>query len=241
MIQYYSCREMSKPVVFVIGATGNVGTATVTSLSAKYADKIDIRAGVRSLERASTLKAIPNVTVVRATMGDSNLVDVLTGISTLLIVTPTTENRVELATKTAEYAKQAGVKHIAVVSLLMVAFPDKIFGRQLSQLEENISKLGVPYTIVRPSFFMENYLLFFRKSIAEQAAIYFPVDPERPYMPLAAEDIGKFFAAILVNPEKHVNKTYIFMVTVTRIMISQRYSQKPWEEKLNMSECHTKL
>ena len=92
---------MSKAVIFVIGATGKVGTATVTSLSAKYADKIDIRAGVHNLEKAEKLKAVPNVTVVHATIGVSNLVGILTGVSTLYIVTPGMENRVELVIKTA--------------------------------------------------------------------------------------------------------------------------------------------
>ncbi len=137
---------MSKPVVFVIGASGNVGTATLTSLSAKYADKVEIRAGVRNPEKAEKLKGIPNVAVVQATMGDSNLVGVFAGVNTLYIVTPATGNRIELVTKTTESAKEAGVKHIAVVSLPIAGTTDTLFGRQYSEIEEKVSKLGVPYT-----------------------------------------------------------------------------------------------
>lgn len=194
---------MSKAVIFVIGATGKVGTATVTSLSAKYADKIDIRAGVHNLEKAEKLKAVPNVTVVHATIGVSNLVGILTGVSTLYIVTPGMENRVELVIKTAEYAKQACVKHIVLVSLPIAELPETVFGCQLSEVEDKVSKLGVPYTFIRPNFFMENYHLYFKTPIMEQATIYFPVDPrpDTQFMPIAVEDIGKTSAVILANPE----------------------------------------
>ena len=47
---------MAKPVVFVIGASGNVGSATVRVLSAKYSDKVEIRAGVRNPDKADKLK-----------------------------------------------------------------------------------------------------------------------------------------------------------------------------------------
>ena len=47
---------MGKPVVFVIGASGDVGSATVQALSAKYSDKVEIRAGVRNPDKADKLK-----------------------------------------------------------------------------------------------------------------------------------------------------------------------------------------
>ena len=47
---------MAKPVVFVIGASGNIGSATVQALSAKYSDKVEIRAGVRNPDKADKLK-----------------------------------------------------------------------------------------------------------------------------------------------------------------------------------------
>ena len=49
--------QMAKPVAFVIGASGNVGSATVQVLSSKYADKVEIRAGVRNPDIADKLKS----------------------------------------------------------------------------------------------------------------------------------------------------------------------------------------
>ena len=87
------CYNMSKQVIFVIGATWPIGSATVQALSAKHAGKVDIRAGVRNPDKADQLKALPGVTVVQATMGDTdNLVGTLKGVDALFIVTPGVEN-----------------------------------------------------------------------------------------------------------------------------------------------------
>ena len=86
--------------------------------------------------------------MVRATMGDGELVQVLSGVHTLFITTPATENRVELATSTAELAKKAGVKHIAVVSVNTADFTGSIIADQFNAIEGKISSLGVPYTRV---------------------------------------------------------------------------------------------
>ena len=198
---------MSKPVVFVIGASGYVGTYTVSNLSAKYADKVEIRAGVRNPEKADKLKALPNVTVVKATQGDSNLVDVFAGVSTLYIITPGPENRAQLAISTAESAKQAGVKHIAVVSVTTADLTtDFIIGSQFAEIESAVAKLGVPYTFVRLPYFMENYFRL-KDSIVGQGVIYSPADPDKPYQTVSTEDAGKASAEILAHPEKYVNKT----------------------------------
>ena len=199
---------MTKPVVLVIGATGNIGTATVAALAAKYADKVEIRAGVRNPDKANKLKAIAGVSVVQATMGDKDqLSKSLAGVNTLYIVTPGVENRAELAIATATAAKSAGVKHIAAVSVLTAELTDTIFGCQFNKIEKEISALGVPYTFLRLPLFVENFWGF-KDGIVGQNSMFGPVDGEKNYTPVVVEDAGKAAAAILTNPEKHANKTY---------------------------------
>ena len=202
---------MSKPVVFVIGASGLIGTYTLVNLSSKYADKVEIRAGVRNPEKADKLKAIPNVTVVKAAQGDSSLVDVLSGVSTLFIVAPNIGNRAQVAISTAESAKQAGVKHIVVVSALIAALPDTIIGGQFAEIESAIAKLGVPFTVVRLAPFKENYFIA-SGTIKAQGTIDNPLDADTPFKTVASEDAGKALAAVLANPEKHVGKT-LFIIS----------------------------
>ena len=200
---------MEKPIVFVIGATGSVGSATVTALSSKYADKLDIRAGVRNLDKADKLKALAGVTVVQAEMGTKEkLVETFKGVDVLYIVTPGAENRAQLTIATAEAGMTAGVKHLVVVSIPPAdERSDIIFGRQFGEIEKDIKKLGVPYTILRLPMFMENHLQLVG-TIKGQSSIFLPIDPTNVIAAVAASDAGKFAAAILLNPSKHVNMVY---------------------------------
>ena len=47
-----------KPVVMVLGASGNIGAAALRALTSQYADKFDIRAGVRNPDKADSIKDI---------------------------------------------------------------------------------------------------------------------------------------------------------------------------------------
>ena len=199
---------MAKPVVFVIGASGNIGLATLQVLSSKYADKVEIRAGVRDPEKADKVKNIAGVNVVKATQGDKGeLANAFAGVASLYIVVPGVENRAELSIRTAEAAKDSGVKHLVVVSVLTAEHTDTVFGKQFTEIEGAIKKLGVPYTFLRLPLFVENYFGF-KESIQKMSSIITSVDPTKPYTPVVVGDAGKAAAAILVEPSKHVNKTY---------------------------------
>ena len=199
---------MVKPVVLVIGATGNIGSATLTALASKHADKLDIRAGVRNPEKADKLKGLAGVTVVQAEMGDNEkLVETFKRVDTLFIVTPGTENRAALTIATAKAAKSAGVKHLAVVSVATAELTDTVFGRQLAEIEEAIKKLGIAYTFLRLPLFIENYFGF-KATIQGQSSLFAPVDPTKLYTPVAVGDAGKVAAAVLADPSKHINKIY---------------------------------
>jgi len=197
---------MSKPVVFVMGASGNIGSATVSALSSRYSDAVEIRAGVRNPEKADNLKTLQNVKIVKATMGNPDLVSTLKGVDTLYIVTPGAEERAHLTIATAESAKKAGVKHIAVVSVFTASFTDTVFGEQLSEVEARVSKLIVPYTFIRLPLFVDN-LYGFKDSISSQGAVFYFLDPEKKFPQVTVEDAGKASAAVLVDPKKYANKT----------------------------------
>ena len=145
---------------------------------------------------------------MKAEMGNKDeLISTLKGVDALFIVTPGTLERATLTIKTAEAAKAAGVKFLAVVSAATAELTDTVFGKQLSEIEGNVSKLGVPYTFIRLPLFVENYWAF-KDGIVGQSTIYSPVDPTKPFTPVVVEDAGKAAAAILANPQTHAGKTY---------------------------------
>ena len=147
-------------------------------------------------------------------MGDEKkLGETLKGVHALYIVTPTTENRAQLTIATARAAKEAGVKHILVVGGASAEMKDTIIGQQLFEIESAVSQLGVPYTILHLSLFVDNYFAF-KDSIKGQGAIYCPVDGTKPFPAVVVADAGKAGAAILVDPTKHANKTYTIISNV---------------------------
>ena len=141
-------------------------------------------------------------------MGDKeNLKVILKGVDALYIVTPSTKNRAQLVNDTAEAAKDAGVKHLLVVSVTTARLTDTIFGGQFNQIENYIEQLGVPYTFLRLPYFLEN-LWGFKSTILDQGTIFCPADPDKPLSSIAMEDAGVAAAVILADPAKHAGKTY---------------------------------
>jgi hypothetical protein len=67
-------------------------------------------------------------------------------------------------------AKRAGVRHIVLISAFGVNHNEEA---PLRIVEHLVIDSGVPYTILRPNFFMENFTDgFLKTSIREQNAIY---------------------------------------------------------------------
>ena len=52
--------------MFVIGASGKVGSATVQVLPSNYTDEVEIHAGVHNPDKAEKLKESSNVSIVQA-------------------------------------------------------------------------------------------------------------------------------------------------------------------------------
>ena len=228
---------MSKPVVFVIGASGNVGAATVKALAAKYVSRVEIRAGVRNPDKAEALKSLSGVSVVRAEMGTAELETTLKGVDSLFIVTPGVENRAELASATAVSAKKAGVKHLVVISGdHSEKAQARLFTQHFAEIEANVKAMGVPYTFFCLCLFMENYFGF-KESIKDAGTIASSVDPTKPFDVVAVADIGKAAAVVLVDPSNHVNKTYN--------IISDRHSYgeltAAFEEALGKKVTYTRI
>ena len=200
---------MAKPVVFVIGASGSIGSATVSALAAKYADKVEIRAGVRNPDKAPESIKAPGVTIVQAVMGEKEkLKEIFKGVDALFIVTPGAEDRAPLTIKTAEAAKEAGVKFILVVSVpTAVALPDSILGKQFNEIESKLSSLDIPNSIIRLPFFFENNWAN-KSTIVSQSVFYGPMSPDKLFASVAVEDAGHAAAAILVDYSKHNGLAY---------------------------------
>ena len=237
---------MSKPTVFVLGCSGSIGSATVRALSRKYSDTLNVLAGTRDTasEKVASLRSLPGVTILHADMNNKEaLRDLLTGVTSLFIVTPT--NGFRLAIGAAEVAKASGVKHILTVSVLTVELTDTIYGKQYGELESSVKLLQIPYTFIRLPPFVDNYWAY-KRPIQQNSSFSTPGDPTKPFSAVVVEDAGKAAAAIMAEPEKHYGKTYKLIsnrhtLNELAAAFSQALGKNVKYERISYNDCRRRL
>ncbi len=197
---------MIKETILVTGANGTVGRELIKQLS--ILDGVRVRAGVHSIIKGENLKRLPDVEVVEMEFTNpDSLHAAFTHADRVFLVTPFTENQVEMAKKLVDEAKKAGVKHLVRLSVLGAADEQGIqLAKWHREVEEYIIQSGIPYTFLRPSSFMQNFVAYNSKSILEENAIYMPIgDGKVGY--IDARDIAAVGVAVL-KEEGHEGMAY---------------------------------
>ena len=169
--------------------------------------------------------------------------DLLTGVTSLFIVTPT--NGFRLAIGAAEVAKASGVKHILTVSVLTVELTDTIYGKQYGELESSVQLLQIPYTFIRLPPFVDNYWAY-KRPIQQNSSFSTPGDPTKPFSAVVVEDAGKAAAAIMAEPEKHYGKTYKLIsnrhtLNELAAAFSQALGKNVKYERISYNDCRRRL
>ncbi|GGK58387.1 SDR family oxidoreductase [Rufibacter glacialis] len=192
--------------ILVTGATGTVGSATVKALSSLGAE---VRAGVRSLIKGDNLKRLPGVETVELNFSrPENLAVAFTGVGAVFLITPFAQDQVEMAQKLIDAAKGAGVKHVVRLSVIGAdAEPSIQIGRWHRQAEEYLKASGLPYTLLRPGGFMQNFVNQYATTIKENNVFYQPNGEGRAGY-IDVRDIGAVAAHILMNPSEHAGLAY---------------------------------
>jgi len=151
--------------ILVTGSTGNLGRAVVTALNTKG---FGVRAAARTPDK---LPAAAGVEPVRFAYEDqASHAAALQGVDGLFLIAPPLD--AEAPAKLApiiDLAKAQGVRHIVFASALGV---DAVEQAPLRIVERRLMASGVPYTILRPNFFMENFSTGFLAPMLKQGGIF---------------------------------------------------------------------
>jgi uncharacterized protein YbjT (DUF2867 family) len=152
--------------ILVTGASGVLGRF----LTGAFSDAgFEVRQAVRNRD-----KALPGIDSVRFDYADPTTFDpALDGIEGLALIAPPLDpNAPAEVGPVIARARAAGVRHIVFVSALGVNHNEQT---PLRVVEHLVMDSGIPYTILRPNFFMENFSEgFLAAGIKGQNGVFVP-------------------------------------------------------------------
>jgi len=160
-------------IILVTGATGNVGSHVVRQLSAIG---VPVRAAVRSARESVSIKG-PGVELVELDFNQpGSLRAAFQGVEKVFLLTPFVPDMVELAHRAVEETRNANVRLIVRLSAMGAdTEPGIQLGRWHREVERAIESSRVPFTILRPNSFMQNYSNLYSATIKSQNAFYLPM------------------------------------------------------------------
>jgi uncharacterized protein YbjT (DUF2867 family) len=229
--------------ILVTGATGKQGGAVLRHLRERG---FTVRALTRNPDKSAARELVSKgAEVVRGDLEDvPSLRRALDGVHGVFGVQTPYEAGVEAETRQgknlADAAQRSGVSHFVYTSVGAADQQTGIpFFDNKYQIEEHLRALGMPYTILRPVFFMEN-LLGVAGAIRE-GTLAFPLTPDRTLQMIAVDDIGAFAAIAFEHSQKWLGRVLelagdeISMKDLAALLSRTlgrevRYVQVPWDE-----------
>jgi uncharacterized protein YbjT (DUF2867 family) len=190
-------------VILLTGVTGKTGGETARQLLAKG---VKIRAIVRNAAKAEELKAA-GVELVVGDIGDAAVVrQALQGVEKAMLVLPNGKTQQANEQQFTDLAKAAGVQHLVKMSSMeAVPHAETPIPQAHWAVEEYIRASGIPWTMVKPNFFMQN-LLGSANSIKTQKKFSLPMGDGTTGM-ADIRDIAAVCAEVLTG-EGHTGKSY---------------------------------
>ncbi len=187
--------------ILVTGATGNVGREVVNALLQRDQP---LRAAVINEADAAHVPGTDTPTA-RFDFGDPGTYEAaFRDVDRLFLMRPPAIADVErYLFPVVDYARAAGIRQIAFLSLMGVENNKRV---PHYAVEQYIMQSGVPYTFVRPSFYMQNLNTVYRESIRDNDEIYLPAGRGKTAF-IDVRDIGAV-TALALSETGHENKAY---------------------------------
>jgi uncharacterized protein YbjT (DUF2867 family) len=191
--------------LLITGPTGNVGLEVIRSLQ-NIDHQLDVYAGVRDVDADKARLSIFKTKLLKFDFLDSSTYKpALDGCDILFLLRPP-----QIADVGRYFApliatcKEQGVKHIVFLSVQGVERSRIIPHYKIEQL---IVNSNIPYTFLRPAYFMQNFLTTLRGDLVLKKRIYLPAG-NAAFTLIDVRDIGLVSANILTKISEHRNKSY---------------------------------
>lgn len=189
-----------KDKILLTGISGNVGSAVVDYLQGA---NIGFVAGVRNIEKSK--KKDNSIEYIHFDFEVANTYEAaLKGVKKVFLVRPPQLTDVKgIFIPFIQKCKEAGVEQIVFLSLLGAQsnpFPPH------HKIEKAMLASGIPYTFIRPSFFMQNLSTTHAQDIKESNDLFIPSGKAKISF-IDTRDIGEIIGRSLVE-KGHENKAY---------------------------------
>jgi uncharacterized protein YbjT (DUF2867 family) len=235
---------MNTKLILVTGATGQQGGAVARHLLKRPG--FAVRALTRDpFKLASDKLAKAGAKLVRGDLDNTASVrDAVEGVygvfSVQNFMETGFEGEIRQGKTLADIAKKAGVKHFVYSSVVSA---DRQTGLPHFEskwaIEQHLRQAGLPYTILRPGFFMQNWYKYMRDQI-QQGTLPLPLNPQTPLQQISVEDIGEIAATAFENPAHWIGQTLELAgedLTMSRVadLLTRclgwrvNYVQVPWD------------
>jgi uncharacterized protein YbjT (DUF2867 family) len=187
--------------VLVTGATGNTGPGLVAALCAAGAD---VRVLVRDASKARPLQAMGAEVFVADLDRPETLEPAIAGIDKVYLLTWNGPTQAQQVHDFIQAAKRAGKPHIVRHS--MWGSPRSRIIQQGEQAESEIKSSGLRWTMLRPTFFMQNAMMA-AGTIANDGVIYWDIEDGKLGM-IDVRDIVDVAVSVLTG-DGHEGQSYI--------------------------------
>jgi len=161
---------------------------------------IDVRAFTRRSARARDL-ALLGVEIAVGDFDDPSTVEAAaTGCEAMFLVSADSPSQVAQEVSAATAAHEAGVRHVVKLSSSDAGQRPYIWSRNHGEIEAALARYGVPHSVIRPHFFMQNYLSLLHRTGDRTAELRVP-GGDGKIGAIDAHDIARVAAALLERGE----------------------------------------
>jgi uncharacterized protein YbjT (DUF2867 family) len=199
--------------ILIAGATGTQGGAVIDELLSGDYGEFELRGLTRDVEsEAAMALSGRGVTLVEGDMTDADRMrELCADVDAVFCVTTFfeagTDAEIEQGTTLAEAAAAAGVEHF-VYSSVASADADTGLAHFESKLavEAKIAELGLPATVIRPAYFMQNFA-FMNGEDVRNGRLAMPLAEGVSLQVVDARDIGVAVATVLADRDRFLGET----------------------------------
>ena len=199
---------MTEETILITGATGQQGGVVARYL---LEEGKKVRALTRHPAKAEALKKRGAEVAVGDLTDKDSLKPALRGVKKVFLVTTPFEAGLEAEVRQGidmiDAAQEAGVAHLVFSS---VGSANKNTGiphfETKWRVEQHLKRAGIPATILRPVFFMENFTAPWMLPAIQQGKVVLPLAPDRKLQMIALADIGAFGAAAFLRPKEFIGQ-----------------------------------